>query len=60
MVFSMLSERYPRDATIELVGEVFSVRSVPRLYKEKQLQLRESLEMAVRKVGVSCETVVSQ
>jgi hypothetical protein len=31
---------------------VFSVRSVPRLYKEEQLRLRESLETAVRRVGL--------
>jgi hypothetical protein len=35
MVFSTLSEQYPRDETIEeMLGEVFSMRSVPRLHKE--------------------------
>jgi ribosomal protein L5 len=32
---------------------------MPRLYK-KQLRSQESLETAVRKVGVSCETVASK
>jgi hypothetical protein len=41
-------------------GMLFSVRSVPRLHTEEQLQLRESLETAVRRVGVSCETVAGQ
>jgi hypothetical protein len=36
------------------------VRSVPMLYNEEQLRLRESLETAVGRVGVSCETVASQ
>jgi hypothetical protein len=31
------------------------MRSVPRLYNEKQLRLLESLETAVRKVGGWCE-----
>jgi hypothetical protein len=44
----------------ELLGDVFSVESVPRLYKEEQLRLRESLETAVSRVGVSCETVAGQ
>jgi hypothetical protein len=61
MVFSALSKRYSRDATIEeLLREVFSVRSVLRLYNDEQVLLRESLETAVRKVGVSCETVAGQ
>jgi hypothetical protein len=35
-------------ATIEeLLEVVFFVQSMPRLYDEEQLQLRESLEMAV-------------
>jgi hypothetical protein len=34
------------------LGEVFSVRSAPRLYNEEQLGLRESLEAAERRVGV--------
>jgi hypothetical protein len=34
---------------------VFFVPSVPRLYKEDQLTLRDSLEMAVRRVGAWCE-----
>jgi hypothetical protein len=44
--FSMRSMRQLRDATIELSGEVFSVRSMPRYYKEKksrvELVVRES------------------
>jgi hypothetical protein len=40
---------------VELLGEVFYIRSVPRLYSEEQLLLRESLEMAVRRVGGWCE-----
>jgi hypothetical protein len=38
--------------TTELLEVVFPVRSVPRLYKEKQLLLRESLERAEKRVGV--------
>jgi hypothetical protein len=34
---------------------VFSVRSVPRLYEEDQLQLRESFETRVRRAA--CEDV---
>jgi hypothetical protein len=34
--------------------------SVPRLYKEGQLQLRERLETTTRRIGVSCETVAGQ
>jgi hypothetical protein len=45
-------------ATIEeLLEAVFLVRSVPRLYNEEQLRLRERLETAVRRAGVSCEAV---
>jgi hypothetical protein len=48
------------DATIyELLQSMFSVRLVPRLYKENQLLLEKILETAVRIEGVSCETVVS-
>jgi hypothetical protein len=36
------------------------MRSVPRLYNEEQLRLRESLETEMRRVGVSCETVPGQ
>jgi hypothetical protein len=36
------------------------VRSVPRLYNEKQMRLRESHETAVRRVGLSYETVAGQ
>jgi hypothetical protein len=61
MVFAMLSERESCAATKkELAGEVFSLRSVPRLYNEEQLRLRESLETEVRRLGVSCETVAGQ
>jgi hypothetical protein len=41
----------------ELLEAVFSVRSVPRLYIEEQLRLRERLEPAVRRVGVRYEKV---
>jgi hypothetical protein len=44
----------------ELLEVVFSVRSVSRLSNEKQLRLRESLEIAVRRIGVSCGTVAGQ
>jgi hypothetical protein len=36
------------------------MRSVPRLYNEEQPRLLESLETAVGRVGVSCETVAGQ
>jgi hypothetical protein len=38
---------------------VFSVLSMPRLYKEEQLPLRKSFETAVRRVGGRCETAAS-
>jgi hypothetical protein len=48
------------DATIEeLFKEVFSVRSVPRLYNEDHLPLRESPETAFRRVGGWCEMAAS-
>jgi hypothetical protein len=34
--------------TEELLEVMFSVRSAPRIYKERQLLLEESLETAVR------------
>jgi hypothetical protein len=38
MVFSARSEQKPRDATIEdVLGEVFSVLSVPKPYNEERL-----------------------
>jgi hypothetical protein len=43
----------------EIMGAVFSVRSVPWLYNEDQLKLRESLKMAVRKGGDWCEIAAS-
>jgi hypothetical protein len=43
----------------KLLGEVFSVWSMPRLYKEDQLRLRESLETTVRRVRGWCEVVAS-
>jgi hypothetical protein len=46
-------------ATTELLEEVFSVWSVPRIYNEEQLQLQESLETAVRRVGGWCEMAAS-
>jgi hypothetical protein len=51
--------RWPREATIELLGAVFSVGSMPRLYNEKQLRLRESLGTAERRLGGWCEIVIS-
>jgi hypothetical protein len=47
-------------ATTESLEAVFSVQSVPRLYKESKLTFEESLETAVRRVGVNCETVTGQ
>jgi hypothetical protein len=38
---------------------VFPVRSVSEIYNEDHLSLRESLEMAVKKVGGWCEMVAS-
>jgi hypothetical protein len=38
---------------------VFSVRSVSKPCSEDQLPLRESLETAVRRVGVWCEMAAS-
>jgi hypothetical protein len=51
-VFCMQSVRYVCDTAIEeLLGEVFPMWSMLRLYNEEQLQLRESLEKAVRRGG---------
>jgi hypothetical protein len=48
-------------ATIEeLLKAVFSVRSMPILHNEEQLRLRKSFERAIRRVGVSCETIAGQ
>jgi hypothetical protein len=47
-------------ALVELLEAAFPVKSLQRLYKEEQLQLRENLETAVRRAGVSCETVAGQ
>jgi hypothetical protein len=48
-------------ATIkELLEAVFSVRSLPRLYNEGQVPLELSLATAVRRVGISYETVADQ
>jgi hypothetical protein len=61
MVFFTASVLQLRDATIEaLFEEVSSMRSIPRLYNEGQLRLRESLETAVGRVGMCCETVAGQ
>jgi hypothetical protein len=38
---------------------MFLARSVPRLYNEEQLPLWDSLETAVRRVGVWCEMAAS-
>jgi hypothetical protein len=59
-VFSTRSVRKLRDSTTEeLLGEVFSVRSVPRLYNEEQLRLQESLETTLTTVGSWCEMAAS-
>jgi hypothetical protein len=47
------------EATVELLEMVFSMLSVPVLYNEDQLRLRESIELAVRRVGGWCEMVAS-
>jgi hypothetical protein len=47
------------EAMVEMFEAVFSMRSVPKLYIEDQLRLRESLETAVRKVGGWCEMAAS-
>jgi hypothetical protein len=61
MVFSTPSEREPRDASVEeLLEAVFSIKSVPRLYNEEQLRLRESLEKAIRTAGVVRQTPASE
>jgi hypothetical protein len=44
----------------ELLEAVFSERSVPRIYNEKQLRLREGLETAVRGVGVMRQSPASK
>jgi hypothetical protein len=46
-------------ATVEELLEVFPVRSVPRLYKEDQLSLGDSLERAVESVLGWCEMAAS-
>jgi hypothetical protein len=38
---------------------MFSVSSVPRLYNEEQLPLRDSLETALRIIGGLCEMAAS-
>jgi hypothetical protein len=43
----------------ELLEEVFSIGSVPMLYNEDKLPLRDSLDTAVRSVGGWCEVVAS-
>jgi hypothetical protein len=48
-------------ATIEeLLEAVFSVQSVQNLYNEGHLPLEKCLETAVKRVEVSCATVVSR
>jgi hypothetical protein len=41
-----------------MLGEVFSMWTMPRLYNEKQ-QLQESLETAVSRIGGWCEMAAS-
>jgi hypothetical protein len=43
----------------EVLVVAFSVRSVPRLYNEEQLRLRESLETTMGRVGGWFEVVAS-
>jgi hypothetical protein len=45
--------------TAELLGEVFSVWSMLRLYNKGQLPLEESPETAVRRPGGWCEMAAS-
>jgi hypothetical protein len=45
--------------TEELLKYVSSVRSVPKLYNEGQLLLKESLQTAVRRVEGWCEMAVN-
>jgi hypothetical protein len=45
--------------TLLIMEETFSVPSLPGLYNEDQLQLRVSLETAVRRVGGLCEMAAS-
>jgi hypothetical protein len=58
-VLSTRSVRWLHESIIHLFGEMFSMRSVPRLYNEEQLRLLESLEMAVRRVGGWCQMAAS-
>jgi hypothetical protein len=47
-------------ATMEvLLGAVFSVQSMLRLYNEAQLPLEENLETEVRRIGGWCEMAAS-
>jgi hypothetical protein len=53
-MFAGRSVLWLRDVKMgELLGAVFSVRSVPRPYDGGQLPVEESLETAVRRIGVS-------
>jgi hypothetical protein len=56
---TQFARKLRKATTEELLGEVFSVRSVPRLYSEEQVRLRDSLETAVRRVGGWCEMAAS-
>jgi hypothetical protein len=53
------SVRQLRDVTAELLGDVFSVRPLPRLYNEVELLLQYSFETAVKRVGGWCEMAAS-
>jgi hypothetical protein len=57
-VFCAVCEDCCHPSIRELLEAVFSVTSVPRLYKEDQLPLRKSLETAVRR-RVWCGMAVS-
>jgi hypothetical protein len=50
------TDRHP---TIELLEAVFPVRSLLKLYNVDQLPLRDSLEIAIRRVGGWCEMAAS-
>jgi hypothetical protein len=41
-----------RARKVQLLETVFSVRSVPKLYKEEKLRLPDSLDATVRRVAV--------
>jgi hypothetical protein len=58
-VFSTWSMPIATWCKIELLGDMFSVGSMLRLYKEDQLSFLESPETAVRRLGGWCEVAAS-